>query len=1234
MLAFRRFAIVLLIVAVASCPTPVLAQQPRAGVVTTIEGSVTATRAAVRHPVPLKFKDDIFVEDRVATGDRSLARLLLGGRAVVTIRERSVVSITEVPGRSTIAVDSGKIALAVARERMRTGDQVEIRTPNAVAGIRGTVVVAEVLRASAQAAGGGAAVTTNFYVLKGAISAVSIDPTTRMPTGAPISVPVGQSFRQTGAAPAVVAPNPPVHIVTAGLQPSQPQHTETANQEQVSSGQLATAVALVQAIVGETPGGEGGDSATHNAVVSESAPPVEQEPPPVVEQEVTAPPIVPPLPVTATASEPAATLPALGIPLTLGAGSQTVTSGSAIRLTGGSWNADSAFSLSGGSSLKVGASVLDMSNTSVSVARVGQLADGSTVDATGALVRVSGGSLTADALMVAEGLAPIHVGARELLELSGGAVATLGTLVGGGITPATWTLDSIVRVDDGRLVVTGPGSLGSDTRFATLTGSSSTTLPRISLDATTLTQTGTDVFIGIDGHVTAAGPLLRITGSTIGVQEEALVDVAESGSLGVAGAGAGAALEFIASTIAPGAEVVLVGDGATVVLNRPLVNGIDATLQSGANPQFQTSFMVVGSFGTLATGGTSAPLVKLTRGSLTTQPGEDFIDIGAPGPESAPGPAVVSLSGGLVGFHDMGAGAITIGSGTLVRVMNGSTVTIGGPLVELADSVLDLGPAGAVVRLSGGSQAHVNGGPLVRLARSSLTASMLGFGDNTLNRASLTGSLLDATDSTVSLESLWADAAPESPTAFNVVLAADRPYIRLEDSTLVVDDPLHALLDLGTDTGGTFAGVVLETSGTHDTGGGTFSTGVTLGGWVASFKGAMVSSSTRPLVSLTGTRLTAAGLVDVVQGADVQLAGSLVEAADSDIHAVRRLVDIAGRVALGAAVPLVSLERTAVVAHESLLAALDSPANVASLRLKAPLLDATDSVITVLDDGPSSLVWARGESPVPGGPALPAIETTLIGTPYALVSMRGGALTVGTDETAESAIVFVQGSAAALDPDGMGTQAPIRHDANGPLFEAGPSASLVPDPTITVRGAGSNAVRVDTALLEATAPLISLTRASMQTGGSVVSLFQKSRVNSNSDLARLDRSTLNVLNGDVVRVNASIADLKNVLVMNGSSTVNVLNGFFMNLTGNSRVSVRGCLVCMNGTANVVNVTNALASNANLFGIPIHVAPGATFNLGTATEAGLFPGRGVGGNAITVNGSFLKVEAGSTLNLGP
>ena len=103
-----------LLVALLAAPSAVVAQDPKAGVVTVVEGNVTKRRVALPDPVPLKFKDDVFLQDTVTTGDQSLARLLLGGKAVVTVRERSVLTITEVPGRSTIDLESGKFALAVA----------------------------------------------------------------------------------------------------------------------------------------------------------------------------------------------------------------------------------------------------------------------------------------------------------------------------------------------------------------------------------------------------------------------------------------------------------------------------------------------------------------------------------------------------------------------------------------------------------------------------------------------------------------------------------------------------------------------------------------------------------------------------------------------------------------------------------------------------------------------------------------------------------------------------------------------------------------------------------------------------------------------------------------------------------------------------------------------------------------------------------------------------------------
>src|SRR5207249_7894054 len=136
----RRFLALTLVVALV-LPSVAGAQQPKAGIITIPEGSATARRAVLPAPVPLKFKDEVFLQDGVTTGDRSLVRMLLGGKALITVRERSHVTITEVPGRSTVDLESGKAALAVARDKMAQGEVINFRTPNAVAAVRGTVIV-------------------------------------------------------------------------------------------------------------------------------------------------------------------------------------------------------------------------------------------------------------------------------------------------------------------------------------------------------------------------------------------------------------------------------------------------------------------------------------------------------------------------------------------------------------------------------------------------------------------------------------------------------------------------------------------------------------------------------------------------------------------------------------------------------------------------------------------------------------------------------------------------------------------------------------------------------------------------------------------------------------------------------------------------------------------------------------------------------------------------------------
>ena len=146
--------VALSLVGLVAAVSPSHAQTQPVGVVTTLTGHADVTRATLSQPLVLKFKDDVFERDRIATAEKSIVRVLLGGKAIVTVRELSVLTITEEPGRATIDLTSGKIAVAVAKQRMRPGESLDVRTPNAVAAVRGTVFAVEVQQVGTSQAGG------------------------------------------------------------------------------------------------------------------------------------------------------------------------------------------------------------------------------------------------------------------------------------------------------------------------------------------------------------------------------------------------------------------------------------------------------------------------------------------------------------------------------------------------------------------------------------------------------------------------------------------------------------------------------------------------------------------------------------------------------------------------------------------------------------------------------------------------------------------------------------------------------------------------------------------------------------------------------------------------------------------------------------------------------------------------------------------------------------------------
>ena len=246
---WQRSSLAGLVVAMYLLPAPAFAQTTKAGVVTTLEGNVTAVRAVMSQPVLLKFRDDVFLQDRVVTGDQSFARLLLGGKAVISIRERSVVTITEVPGRSTVEIESGKIALSVARDRMVPGEVINIKTPNAVAGVRGTVVVAQVTYR--QGPGGVRQPISDLWVIRGVVEA-----THTSPAGVPLNPEVSLAARESFNADPTTATKgsftlEQIGTIVEGLQPNQYGDPGTASQGPARLEAMHNALSLLTGLTGQ-----------------------------------------------------------------------------------------------------------------------------------------------------------------------------------------------------------------------------------------------------------------------------------------------------------------------------------------------------------------------------------------------------------------------------------------------------------------------------------------------------------------------------------------------------------------------------------------------------------------------------------------------------------------------------------------------------------------------------------------------------------------------------------------------------------------------------------------------------------------------------------------------------------------------------------------------------------------------------------------------------------------------
>src|SRR5438552_14480167 len=689
-----------LTVALVLAPSPVRAQG--LGVVTTLTGTATLARASQSQP--LRFRDSVFEQDKIATAEKSLVRVLLGGKAVVTIRELSELTITEGHAKSIIQLSAGKIGLAVARQRMQSGEEIEVRTPNAVAAVRGTVFVVELIRPAKGGASRSAPFVTNVHVVKGIVDVIAIN---APPATAPTQVGAGQSVGVTAGTAGQVPPVSPAGLAAAfsdlsaretdhprsadavarsvsgaeGLkaralalalspdptpQPSRPRggaglpggHTQAGGQPDPA----ADVFGLAQlAAVGEDTGGVGGGGGTGI---------------------VTQPSLVPPVPTQnpGPLAVPPSLTPALytfsGVNRTFTTSLYAVDSKSKTTLHSGLLEATS-------STRGFVGGIADIQCSFTCTASVALLGLTTSTVTTAELAHVSGAKakVTAAGSLLAAAKSDLSAAGAALLAVDGQgsrftsvAKTSLLSLEGGSLSLAGGT-EGVVVEKSGRLNIAGSLWTAEDAPI-TSTGS----LLRVSTRGRVATGKSTDELIELSGgtHWIATGA------------GEAVIELSAKGTKKDAETG----LRLATQRPLTSASTLLDLDGATLITRGVL--RVDTTLLEA-----------------------SLPILNMRRGAQLTA-ASAVLSLSAKSKVSSDGSPLA-----------LDASRLTVASGAAIALSGGSVLKVSGDLVTLASgSTLTLS-SGPLLSLSGGSVLNVSG---ARVAFAGTGGSVLSV-SNTLSGA-------------------------------------------------------------------------------------------------------------------------------------------------------------------------------------------------------------------------------------------------------------------------------------------------------------------------------------------------------------------------------------------------------------------------------------------------------------------------------------------------------------------
>ena len=143
----------------------------RIGTILAVEGSAQVQAQGVTTWTQLHFRDAILRGDTVRTAAASKIKVLLRDESIMTLAEQSEMTfteflLTEQQQRSVVSLLIGTVKV-LTRRILGAGSSVEVRTPNAVAGVRGTLFIVRFSEPPP---------TTEIFVLEGTVTARNLDP--------------------------------------------------------------------------------------------------------------------------------------------------------------------------------------------------------------------------------------------------------------------------------------------------------------------------------------------------------------------------------------------------------------------------------------------------------------------------------------------------------------------------------------------------------------------------------------------------------------------------------------------------------------------------------------------------------------------------------------------------------------------------------------------------------------------------------------------------------------------------------------------------------------------------------------------------------------------------------------------------------------------------------------------------------------------------------------------------